>query len=160
MSSAGTSLRGHRHAVDDHLDQPRLARWSSRPPTAVPSDRLGGEGHLGFHRHFAWFLQLDLVAGRLAVDGELQGVGVAVGDVGTALGQALAPGGKVDSVDLAELHVDAALADPAAGDAGEIGLAAGLEREAAVHDVIPAIPLRDPQRVHGADEIAQPLRRR
>ncbi len=65
--------------------------------------------------------------------------------------------GEVDLVDLAELHVDPALADPAAGDAGEIGLAAGLERKAAVHDVIPAIPLGHALRVHGADEIAQPL---
>ena len=62
--------------------------------------------------------------GATAVHLELQGVGVAVGDVGAALGDALAPRGEIDRVGLAELHVHAALADAAAGDAREVGLAA------------------------------------
>src|SRR5204863_5470377 len=58
---------------------------------------------------------------------------------------------------LAELDVDAALPHTALADTGEIGLAAGLEREAAVHDVVPAVPLRHAGRIHGTDEIAQAL---
>src|SRR5439155_10260250 len=105
----------------------------------------------------ARFGLVELLARLLAADRELQGVGVAVGDVGPALAQALAPGGEVDLVDLAHLHVDAALADATAADAGEIGLAADFEREAAVHDVIPAVPLRHALGVHGTDEITQAL---
>src|SRR5438876_10895457 len=85
---------------------------------------------------------------------------VAVRNIGAPLRHALAPGREIDLLNLAELDIDAPLADSAAADAGEIGLAAGLEWEATVHEVIPAVPLRHTRGVHGADEIAQPLRRR
>ena len=91
---------------------------------------------------------------RCSFDAKFQRVGVAVGDVRSSLGDAVAPLGEVDFVDLAELHVDAALADAAAGDAREVGLAADLQREAAVHDVVPAVPFRHAVGVHRADEVA------
>src|SRR5262245_14650197 len=85
---------------------------------------------------------------------------VAIGDAGTALGYSSAPGPEIDLVHLAEVNVDPSLPDPAAADAWEISLAAGLERETTIHDVIPAIPLRHARGIHGADKIAQPLRNR
>ena len=50
--------------------------------------------------------------------------------------------GVVDASLLAELHVDPALADARAAHAGEIRLAADLQREAAVHEVVPAFHSR------------------
>src|SRR5262249_52639659 len=58
------------------------------------------------------------------------------------------------------LNIDTALANARAAHAGEVGFAADFQGEAAVHDVIPAIPLRNARRVHRADEIAVPLRNR
>ena len=138
-----------------------VARRAAWPPIGGARAAISGaNATFAFTVTLPGFVELHRRrTGRLAVDRELQGVGVAVGDVRAALGQALAPVGEVDLVDLAELHVDAALADAAAADAREVGLAADLEREAAVHDVIPAVPLRHAGGVHGADEVAQALRR-
>ena len=96
LSSAGTSL-AHRHlplTISSTL--PTLAPGDLAPPSAVPSGRFGGEGHLGLHRHLAGCVQLRLLRLRLAVDAEFEGVGIAVGDVGAALGDALAPVGEID----------------------------------------------------------------
>src|SRR4051794_32117056 len=84
---------------------------------------------------------------------------IAIGHVRSALGQAGTPGGEINVVGLAELHVDTALPDPAAADARKIGFTRDLEREATVHDVIPAVPLGQALRVHCADEITQALGR-
>ena len=84
-------------------------------------------------------------------------MGITVRDVGPPLGQAGAPGAEIDAIDFAELDVTAALADTGAAHAGKIGFAGHLERKPAIHDVVPAIPLRQPSRVHRADEIAEVL---
>src|SRR5581483_4722381 len=115
---------------------------------------LRGKRDLGRYFHRARFLEVEFAADRLVAAAEIQGMRVSVGDVRLPFANALAPLGEIDLVHFAELHVDAPLADPAAADAGEIGLAAGLQREAAIHDVIPAVPLRHASGVHGADEIA------
>ena len=122
--------------------------------------RRRAERDFRFDRHLARFFQRNIaVTWRFAADGEFQRVRVAVGNIGSTLYDAITPGREINPVDLAEMDVDPALADPAATDAWEVSLAAHFERIAAVHDVIPTIPLRHAGRVHGADEIAQPLRR-
>src|SRR5262249_28389939 len=142
-------LGGDRFAVDDDFDKTRLAL---RNLAAVGSAERRGrrESDLGLHLHRAGLREVQFVAGRLAIHAELESVGVPVRDVRAALGESFGPGREVDLVDLAELDIDAPLADAAAGDAGEIGLAAGLEREAAIHDVIPAVPFGHAVGVHGA----------
>src|SRR4051794_24487047 len=74
--------------------------------------------------------------------------------------EALAPFCEVDLLDAtSELHIDATLSHTRATHAGEVRLAANLEREAAVHEMIPTVPLKKPRRVHRADEIAHAERR-
>ena len=77
-------------------------------------------------------LALETRPGCRSVHGELQRVCVAVGDIGTPRRDSLTPGAEVDRLDLAELHVDASLADAGAAHAGEVGLAADLQGEPAV----------------------------
>src|SRR5262245_9624710 len=55
------------------------------------------------------------------------------------------------------MDVHSALADTATTDTGKIGLTARLERKTAVHDVIPAVPLRHASGIHRADKVAKTL---
>ena len=112
-------------AVHDQFDLSRVAgrepdrRWTCRATTSFANATFAvtftGPAASSF---------TSPKPGDTSVHLELQGVGVAVGDVRAALGDALAPRRVVDPVDLAELHVHAALADAAAGDAREVRLAA------------------------------------
>src|SRR5207245_7824592 len=85
-------------------------------------------------------------------------MGIAIGNIGATQGYAFAPIAKIDVGHLTQVDVDAALTHPAAADAREIRLATRLQRVAAIHDVVPAVPLRNAIGVHGADKIAEPLR--
>src|SRR5438046_3248241 len=87
-------------------------------------------------------------------------MGITIRDVGSSHRQPLAPNGKVDAVDFSKLDVDSPLSNAGPAHAWKIRLAADLQREAAVHDVIPTIPFRHTGRVHGANEIAKSLRNR
>ena len=159
FASAGTSFAatGWPLTINSTL---RVAPIGIRPPIGVPSGISPAKATFAFTvtgPALSIFTSPPIVW-PLTVN--CKRVAVAVADVRAALGQALAPLGVIDLVDLAELHVDAALANAAAGDAREIGLAAGLEREAAVHDVVPAVPFRHARSVHCTDEVADLHRRR
>jgi len=162
VSSIGTrhevGPRGHdpsgaSAAISDQPPGPRPARRRRGPPTGVREAK-------------ATFARTATVAGRssssrspgdLPPHREGRRVGVAVGDVRPAEAEALAPGIEVDRFDVAQADVDPPLADPRPAHAGEVGLAADLQGEAAVEQVIPAVPLGRPGRVHGADEVAEIL---
>ena len=76
--------------VADHAS----ASGGNNTAISHPQGSFGGEGHHGFDNDCPRSLQDQLVPRGIAVDGELQGVGIAVGDVGASLGQALAPGAE------------------------------------------------------------------
>ena len=92
---------------------------------------------------------------RLAVDRELERVGVAVAHVAAAARQALDPLRVVDPRRLPQLDVAAPLTHARAAHAREVGLAARLDVRPAVQQVVPGVPLADPSRVHRADEVGQ-----
>src|SRR5262245_21783620 len=146
-------------AVDNQLDSTLV---TLRHLTAFGGSERGLGGERNFRRHLdlARFLEIQLTTHRLFADAEVESVGVAVGDVRSALGDSLTPLAEIDHIDLAELHVDAPLADPAARDAREVRFAARLQWEAAVHDVVPADPFGHAGRVHGADKVAHAHRGR
>src|SRR5262249_44007085 len=68
-----------------------------------------------------------------------------------AVGDRLAPAVIIDLA--VHLAVDAAHADAVAADAGEVGLAAGADAEAAVERVVPHVELGAAVGVHGRDEV-------
>src|SRR5262249_32256802 len=112
-----------------------------------------GEGDLGFDGYATGRVEGYVTeSGCGTVDLELEGVREPIAHVGAAPREAVAPVGEVEARLLSESHVDAALTDTFAAHAREIGLAADLEREAAVEDVVPHVPFGKARRVHGADE--------
>ena len=92
------------------------------------------------------------LAQRDVVDAEIDQVALAVGDVGPALLDPLAPAVEVELA-VGELDVDPAQADALAVDAGEVGLAADLGPVAAVERVVPDVELPGGRRVDARDEI-------
>src|SRR5207249_173407 len=114
----GHLLGGDRPAVHDDLDQARFAERLGRCADRRAQGQLRGKRDLRLHLYSAGLGEIHLVAGRFAVHGELQRARIAVGNVGPALSEPFGPSREVDLVDLAELDVDASLADAAAGDAG------------------------------------------
>src|SRR5262249_27110482 len=77
----------------------------------------------------------------------------AIAHVAAAEADAFGPVVEVERT--GEFHVDAAHADAGAADAREIGLAAQLEREAAIEDVVEAVEFIVAIGVHRTDEVAQ-----
>src|SRR5439155_4721248 len=94
-------------------------------------------------------------ARRGAVHSECEGVPETIAHIRSPARETIAPSGKIEALLFSELHIDATLTDTLATHAREICLAADLEREAAIQDVIPHVPLGDAWRVHRADEIAR-----
>jgi len=90
---------------------------------------------------------LLVVGGR----GHIHQVRRPVADVTTAVGDRKDP--FLEGQFAVHLRVDPADADAFARNAGEVGLAAGADAEAAVQHVVPHRPLGVTGRVHRADEI-------
>src|SRR5262249_36105685 len=126
-------------AVDDQFDF-ALVPGRHLPALRGSKRNLGCERYLRTHLDRARLLEIQLTAAGLLTNSEVERVGVAVGNVRLPLANSLAPLREINLVHLAELHVDTPLADPAAANAREVGLTARLEREAAIHDVVPAVP--------------------
>ena len=119
---------------------------------------LGTEGHLAADRHTTGLREPHFIARSLAIDAKARCVRVAVADITAAAGQSLTPLGEVEFPDAAELHVGAALADTRAAHTRVVRFTRALQRQAAVHQVIPGVPLQQPRGVHRADEITGAMR--
>ena len=140
----------HREAVDDqfHRDGGRGIRR-----------RASQRRHNGPKRDAARRRKCEAAVARADFErrsigrrgGELHQMGPAIADIAPPRRDRVAPGIKVEGP--VETGIDASDPDPLAGHAGEVGLAAGPHRQAAVENVVPQIPFRPPVGVHHREEV-------
>ena len=142
----------------DGIAAPALAFGWERQSVRDQRGRFGGEGNFSCDCQFAGRVETHITeARRGAVHSECEGVPETIAHIRSPARETIAPSGKIEALLFSELHIDATLTDTLATHAREICLAADLEREAAVQDVIPHVPLGDARRVHRADEIARAM---
>src|SRR5262245_57675404 len=113
--------------------------------------RLGREGDLRPDVYGRWPVQAERGTRGLTIHGKFQGAGIAVGNVRAAPGQARTPLAEVHRLHSPQVDVHPSLPDPGPAHAGEVGLAAHLDGQPAVEQVIPAAPLGNTGRIHRAD---------
>src|SRR5262245_42590476 len=129
-------MKGNRIAV------PTLAVGREGESVSDERGRFRRKGDLGFDRDFPRRSEAHIAkARRRAIHLEDGRMGKAIAHIRASAREAIAPRSEVEALLLAELHIDASLPDTFAAHAREIRLAADLEREAAVQDVIPHVPL-------------------
>src|SRR5690606_26194962 len=112
--AASHGLAGARRVQVHRITHPAPTFRGGELTLGNGSGRFGCERYLRRYGDRPWFLEVHVaVSRRSPCHREGNGVGVAVGNVCAARGDAVAPPGEIDAVHRAEMHVNPPLPDAA-----------------------------------------------